>query len=144
MMPKLLYESLDEIGTDFAVIDPTAGLGLPRIKDDETRRAVIRGYNIVPADYFRDFSDRMTPAAIIPMHTPEERFFAGVAVIKEHIVNFTVLKFAAKYFIAIEALFLVRREGNLVSGTVNSGFLIFSGTGLISRWSLHLHQALEI
>src|ERR1700758_5219180 len=72
MMPKLLYERLDEIGTDFAVIYPTAGLGLPRIKDDETRRAVIRAYNIVAADYFRDFSDRMTPAAVIPMHTPEE------------------------------------------------------------------------
>jgi predicted TIM-barrel fold metal-dependent hydrolase len=72
MMPKLLYERLDEIGTDFAVIYPTAGLGLPRIKDDETRRAVIRAYNIVSADYFRAFSDRMTPAAVIPMHTPEE------------------------------------------------------------------------
>jgi hypothetical protein len=72
MMPKLLYERLDEIGSDFAVIYPTAGLGLPRIKDDETRRAVIRAYNIVSADYFRDFSDRMTAAAVIPMHTPEE------------------------------------------------------------------------
>ena len=72
MMPKLLYERLDEIGTDFGVIYPTAGLGLPRIKDDGTRRAVIRAYNIVSADYFRDFSDRMTAAAVIPMHTPEE------------------------------------------------------------------------
>ena len=33
---------------------------------------MIRAYNIVSADYFRAFSDRMTPAAIIPMHTPEE------------------------------------------------------------------------
>jgi predicted TIM-barrel fold metal-dependent hydrolase len=72
MMPKMLYERLDEIGTDFAVIYPTAGLRLPRIKDDETRRAVIRAYNIVSADYFRGLEDRMTPAAIIPMHTPDE------------------------------------------------------------------------
>jgi predicted TIM-barrel fold metal-dependent hydrolase len=72
MMPKLLYERLDEIGTDFAIIYPTAGLRLPRIKDDETRRAVIRAYNIVSAEYFRPYNDRMTPAAIIPMHTPEE------------------------------------------------------------------------
>ena len=72
MMPKMLYERLDEIGSDFAVIYPTAGLRLPRIKDDETRRAVIRAYNIVSADYFRGLEDRMTPAAIIPMHTPEE------------------------------------------------------------------------
>ena len=72
MMPKLLYERLDEIGTDFAVVYPTAGLRLPRIKDDATRRAVIRAYNIVSAEYFRPFANRMTPAAIIPMHTPDE------------------------------------------------------------------------
>src|SRR6202795_3808873 len=72
MMPKLLYQRLDEIGTDFAIVYPTAGLRLPRIKDDATRRAVIRAYNIVSAGYFKDLADRMTPAAIIPMHTPDE------------------------------------------------------------------------
>jgi predicted TIM-barrel fold metal-dependent hydrolase len=72
MMPHLLYERLDEIGSDFAIVYPTAGLRLPRIKDGATRRAVIRAYNIVSAGYFKDLSDRMTPAAIIPMHTPDE------------------------------------------------------------------------
>src|SRR5262245_44680201 len=72
MMPRLLYDRLDEIGTDFAIIYPTAGLRVPRIGDDVTRRAVVRAHNIVTADYFRNLSDRMTPAAIIPMHSPEE------------------------------------------------------------------------
>jgi len=72
MMPHLLYERLDEIGSDFAIVYPTAGLRLPRIVDDATRRAVIRAYNIVSAGYFKDLADRMTPAAIIPMHTPDE------------------------------------------------------------------------
>jgi len=72
MIPHLLYERLDEIGSDFAIIYPTAGLRLPRIKDDATRRAVIRAYNIVSASYFEKLRDRMTPAAIIPMHTPDE------------------------------------------------------------------------
>src|ERR1700759_4936899 len=72
MMPRLFYDRMDEFGTDFAVIYPTAGLRLPRIKDDETRRAVIHAYNIVSANYFAKLSDRMTPAAIIPMHHPEE------------------------------------------------------------------------
>ena len=72
MMPRLLYERLDEIGSDFAIIYPTAGLRVPRIGDDATRRAVVRAHNIVTAEYFRDLSDRMTPAAIIPMHTPDE------------------------------------------------------------------------
>ena len=72
MMPRLLYQRLDEFGTDFAIIYPTAGLRMPRISDDATRRAVIRAHNVVTADYFRPLSDRMTPAAIIPMHTPDE------------------------------------------------------------------------
>jgi predicted TIM-barrel fold metal-dependent hydrolase len=72
MIPHMLYDRLDEIGSDFAIIYPTAGLRLPRIVDDETRRAVIRAYNIVSASYFEKLQDRMTPAAIIPMHTPDE------------------------------------------------------------------------
>jgi len=72
MMPKMLYDRLDEIGLDFAIVYPTAGLRLPRIKDDETRRAVIRAYNIVSAEYFSGLENRLTPAAIIPMHHPEE------------------------------------------------------------------------
>jgi len=59
-------------GIDFGIVYPTAGLGIPRIGDDETRRAVIRGFNIVTADYFAKLSDRLTPAAVIPMHTPKE------------------------------------------------------------------------
>src|SRR5579862_9626821 len=72
MMPRMFYDRLDELGIDFGIVYPTAGLGIPRIADDETRRAVIRGFNIVTADYFAKLSDRLTPAAVIPMHTPEE------------------------------------------------------------------------
>ena len=72
MMPRLLYERLEEFGSDFAIIYPTAGLRVPRISDDATRRAVVRAHNVVTAEYFRDLGDRMTPAAIIPMHTPDE------------------------------------------------------------------------
>src|SRR5476649_1875469 len=72
MMPRMLYDRLGELGIDFGIVYPTAGLGIPRIADDETRRAVIRGFNIVTADYFSKLGDRLTPAAVIPMHTPEE------------------------------------------------------------------------
>ncbi len=72
MMPSLLYDRLDEIGIDFGIVFPTAGLGVPRLQDDETRRAVARGFNIVTSEYFAKLSDRLTPAAIIPMFTPEE------------------------------------------------------------------------
>jgi predicted TIM-barrel fold metal-dependent hydrolase len=72
MLPRLLYQRLDELGLDFAIIYPTAGLRLPRIEDDERRRAACRAFNVVTAEYFRDFGDRLRPAAVIPMHTPEE------------------------------------------------------------------------
>src|SRR5713101_4685297 len=72
MMPRMLYDRLDELGIDFGVIYPTAGLGIPRIPDDETRRAVVRGFNIVTSEYFAKLSDRLTPAAVIPMFTPDE------------------------------------------------------------------------
>jgi hypothetical protein len=67
LMPRLLYERLDEFG-----IDLTIGLGLHRIPDAEVRRATCRAYNTFTASYFADFADRLTPAAIIPMVTPDE------------------------------------------------------------------------
>jgi predicted TIM-barrel fold metal-dependent hydrolase len=72
MFPRLLYQRLDEIGLDFAIIYPTGGLRVPRVGDGEGRRAASRAYNVVTAEYFDKFRDRMTPAAIIPMHTPDE------------------------------------------------------------------------
>src|SRR6266852_7242297 len=72
MMPRMLYDRLDELGIDFGIVYPTAGLGIPRIADDVTRRAVIRGFNVVTHEYFKDLGDKLTPAAVIPVHTPDE------------------------------------------------------------------------
>ena len=72
MMPRLLYERLDDLGLDFCVVYPTAGLGYYRLPSDRLRRALCRAYNVFTADQFRPFNDRIIPAAIIPMYTPEE------------------------------------------------------------------------
>jgi predicted TIM-barrel fold metal-dependent hydrolase len=72
MLPRLLHERLDELGIDFAVLYPTSGLALPRIADAEIRRITCRAFNTFLAEHFQRFSQRMTPAAVIPMHTPEE------------------------------------------------------------------------
>ena len=72
MLPGLLYERLDELGLDFAVLYPTAGLSLPRIAESDVRRATCRAFNVLTAEHFQAYSDRMTPSAVIPMHTPEE------------------------------------------------------------------------
>jgi hypothetical protein len=47
-------------------------LSFPHIEDEELRRATCRAFNLFCADYFREYADRMTPAACIPMHTPQE------------------------------------------------------------------------
>src|SRR3989475_580670 len=72
MMPRLLYERLDDLGLDFCVVYPTAGLGYYRLPPDKLRRAICRAYNVFTAEQFRPFNDRIIPAAIIPMYTPEE------------------------------------------------------------------------
>lgn len=72
MMPALLYERLDEIGLDFTVMYPTGGLGLPRVADTDARIAGCKAFNAYCAETFEPFKDRMTPAAVIPMHTPDE------------------------------------------------------------------------
>jgi predicted TIM-barrel fold metal-dependent hydrolase len=72
MLPKLLYERLDDLGIDFCVVYPTAGLGYHRMEDTRMRRAICRAYNVFTAEQFKGLSDRVIPAAIIPMYTPEE------------------------------------------------------------------------
>ncbi|PYM92171.1 MAG: amidohydrolase [Candidatus Rokuibacteriota bacterium] len=72
MMPRLLYERLDDLGLDFCVVYPTAGLGYYRLPPDTLRRALCRAYNVFTMDQFRPYGDRIIPAAIIPMYTPEE------------------------------------------------------------------------
>src|SRR5499433_3099268 len=72
MLPRLMYERLDDLGMDFCVVYPTTGLGFHRMPDPRLRRAICRAYNVFTADQFRGLADRLIPAAIIPMYTPEE------------------------------------------------------------------------
>ena len=70
-VPKILNERMDELGMDYAVLYTTLGLGFDRIEGPEQRLIVCRAMNACAADLYRDYSRRMTPAAIVPMDTPE-------------------------------------------------------------------------
>ena len=73
MLPRLLRERLASFGVDFAVIHPTSGFALPEILHDaEVRQAACRAHNVMAAELFAECADRLTPAAVIPCHTPEE------------------------------------------------------------------------
>ena len=71
-LPRLLYERMDEIGLDFSVLYGSATLIAPELGDEELRRAVCRAANVYLSELYGEFSDRLTTAAVIPMHSPAE------------------------------------------------------------------------
>jgi predicted TIM-barrel fold metal-dependent hydrolase len=72
LLPNLLRRRLDSFGIDFSVVYPTLGLQIIREEDDEMRRATCRALNVMLADLFAEHAERMTPAATIPMYSPQE------------------------------------------------------------------------
>lgn len=58
-LPKLLYERLEEMGIDFAILYPTQGMFAPHINDEEVRGAACRAFNRFHADVFREFRARL-------------------------------------------------------------------------------------
>jgi predicted TIM-barrel fold metal-dependent hydrolase len=72
MLPGLLYDRLDQLGIDVALLYPTYGLTVTAFADDELRQAMARAFNIYMAQAHADFTDRLVPVASIPMFTPEE------------------------------------------------------------------------
>ncbi len=86
-LPRLLHERMDDLGIDFSVLYPTVGFEHPHAADEELRRVGCRALNTYHADYYREYADRMTPAAVIPMFTPQEAIEE-----LEHAVNVLGLK----------------------------------------------------
>lgn len=70
--PRLLRSRLDELGIDFSVVYPSMGMSFLRTENAELRQAACRALNRYHADAFADVADRLTPAAVVPMNTPEE------------------------------------------------------------------------
>jgi predicted TIM-barrel fold metal-dependent hydrolase len=71
-LPRLCYERLDEMGLDFTIIYPSINLASSGFGEEDLRRAACRAFNNYHADIYREFADRLTPVAVIPMHTPAE------------------------------------------------------------------------
>lgn len=72
MLPRLLYERLDELGLDVAVLYPTYGLIPIHIADAELRQAMAAAFNAYLAEQYAPYGDRLIPVACIPTFTPEE------------------------------------------------------------------------
>ena len=72
MLPRLLRLRMEEMGLDFAVLYSSYGLAVNTLPEEEVRRGSCRAFNRYLWDVFGPHADVMTPAAIIPMHTPQE------------------------------------------------------------------------
>jgi predicted TIM-barrel fold metal-dependent hydrolase len=71
-LPKLMYERLDDLGIDFAVVYGSRTLTTTAIQDDEVRQVACRALNAFNAEVYAPYADRMTVVAQIPTHTPRE------------------------------------------------------------------------
>ncbi len=71
-LPKLFYARMDDLGVDFSILYTSVGLKPINETRDDIRQAFCHGMNAFYADQYAEFADRMTPAGLIPMHTPEE------------------------------------------------------------------------
>ncbi len=82
-LPKYFCENMDEMGIDFAIVYPTAGLSLEGIRDTELRGAAVRAYNQMAMDLYKPYAARMTPVAVIPRRTPAEAIAEVTYAVKE-------------------------------------------------------------
>jgi predicted TIM-barrel fold metal-dependent hydrolase len=97
MLPKLYRKRFDEFGIDYAVLYSSVGLAAMHIRDDELRQAMHRALNCMYAEIFAEVKDRLTPSAVIPMHTPKEAiaeldYVVGTLGLKAITVNSEVRK----------------------------------------------------
>ena len=83
MLPRLFYDRLGEFGFDFTVLYPTAGLSL-----DTSRKLSFGGRFVEHSTCISRINSgnsaiASTPAAAIPMHTPEEAISGLEYIVKE-------------------------------------------------------------
>ena len=83
MIPRLFYERLDDFGIDFCVLYTSLGLFFVSNPDEEIRRGVSRAVNRMNAEMFKPYAHRITPAAVVPVHTPQEAIEEATYAVRE-------------------------------------------------------------
>jgi len=71
-LPRLLRQRMDVLGMDFMIMYTSVGLRGMLEPDEKVRRAFCTALNQFYADHYLSFNDRLTPACVIPMFSPEE------------------------------------------------------------------------
>jgi predicted TIM-barrel fold metal-dependent hydrolase len=71
-LPRLYAARMDDLGIDYSILYPSAGLFLVHLAEDDLREEVVRAYNRWVVELCAPHRDRLCPVATIPMHTPDE------------------------------------------------------------------------
>jgi predicted TIM-barrel fold metal-dependent hydrolase len=71
-LPRLYAARMDDLGIDYSILYPSAGLFLVNLAEEDLRDAVVRAYNRWVIELCATRHDRLCPVATIAMHTPEE------------------------------------------------------------------------
>jgi predicted TIM-barrel fold metal-dependent hydrolase len=71
-LPGLLYERLDELGIDVALMYPSIGLFGLTIQHDDVSMAFARAANRLAIDAFAPYADRLIPVALVPSREPHD------------------------------------------------------------------------
>jgi len=71
-LPRLLYNRLDALGLDYALLYPTIGLTMMGCAETELRQAACRALNNYYSEVYDDYRDRLEPVAVIPCFSPQE------------------------------------------------------------------------
>ncbi len=71
-LPRLYATRMDDLGIDYSILYPSAGLFIISIPDDDLREEVVRAYNRWVVELSSPYPDRLCAVATIPMHTPDE------------------------------------------------------------------------
>src|SRR2546422_9079520 len=64
--------SSDLFGVDFCLLYTSLGLFHINNADAQIRRGVSRAVNLMNAEMFAPYKDRIAPAAVVPVHTAEQ------------------------------------------------------------------------
>jgi predicted TIM-barrel fold metal-dependent hydrolase len=71
-LPRLYASRMDDLGIDYSILYPSAGLFLVSLPDGDLREEVIRAYNRWVIELSAPYRDRLCAVATIPMETPDE------------------------------------------------------------------------
>src|SRR5258705_3327806 len=83
VLPRLFYERLEDCDVDFCLLYTSLGLFDVGSADEQIGRGVSRAVNVMNADMFAPYRDRIAPAAVIPVYTPEEAIEEATYAVRE-------------------------------------------------------------